>query len=107
MVDCDYDASKQCKNCLGKARVIMDDITGDVVCTGCGLVLDEKCFDVGNEWRNFKEEGVGSGKDMSNKARGDVVSGYNVLLDEFRADTGITGGAAASQGLQKALHAVQ
>lgn len=108
MVDCDYDASKQCKNCLGKSRVIMDDITGDLVCTGCGRVLDERCFDVGGEWRNFKTDGVGSGKDIGGgRERGDFRSGYNVLLDEFEANTSISGSTNAANGLQKALTAVQ
>ncbi|XP_076054358.1 transcription initiation factor IIB-like [Oratosquilla oratoria] len=51
-----------CPNCPGvpDAYVVDDYRTGDQVCTGCGMVIQERCIDPKNEWRN-----VGDGVDKS------------------------------------------
>mmetsp|Transcript_173183 Transcript_173183/g.555394 ORF Transcript_173183/g.555394 Transcript_173183/m.555394 type:complete len:427 (+) Transcript_173183:126-1406(+) len=107
MVDLSVDYSKQCKNCMGKHLVIVDTSSGDQVCTGCGLVLAEKLFDTGTEWRTFKDEGVGDGKQVNARERGDSMSAYNELLgEEFKAGTDIYGTGSMAEGLKRAIQSV-
>jgi transcription initiation factor TFIIB len=44
-----------CSNC-GNTNPINDSFTGDVVCRGCGLVLESRIIDLGAEWRAFSLE---------------------------------------------------
>jgi transcription initiation factor TFIIB len=51
----------QCSNVnCGSNRGFREDLrTGDIVCTLCGRVAQQKILDVGSEWRSFGEEGDG------------------------------------------------
>ncbi|MFX1577597.1 MAG: transcription initiation factor IIB [Promethearchaeota archaeon] len=44
-----------CSDC-GTSEVIRDPVRGEVICTGCGLVLDSHMVDHGPEWRAFTSE---------------------------------------------------
>lgn len=108
MVDISVNHDKLCPECQGGSPVIIDASSGDLVCTGCGLVLDEHCFDAGAEWRDFKQETVGSGQDTHGRARGDA-RGLRAM-DESPGGAGGTdvyGRGAAAQGLQRAMRAVE
>lgn len=47
-----------CIECGNTSQWVNDDLTGDVICGNCGLVLAEKQIDCGKEWRSYdmKEE---------------------------------------------------
>lgn len=44
----------ECNNII----IFSDHITGDTICSKCGLVLDEKLIDLGKEWRYFDKEHI-------------------------------------------------
>eukprot|EP00971_Amphidinium_carterae_P000558 11189-Amphidinium_carterae.1 len=44
----------------------------DHVCLGCGTVLEERCIDMGCEWRSFKLEGVHSGMNVESRQRAEL-----------------------------------
>ena len=52
-----YDDSKQtvCPEC-GSTELIGDYERAEVVCSRCGLVIDENLVDMGPEWRAFDHE---------------------------------------------------
>jgi len=53
-------------NCRGQKAFREDIRTGDIVCTSCGRVCQEKTIDMGSEWRNFADSG-------ENKSRAETV----------------------------------
>jgi transcription initiation factor TFIIIB Brf1 subunit/transcription initiation factor TFIIB len=67
-----YDEKKICKDCNDPDAIVVDKSAGDVICTKCGIVLQERCLDVGMEWRNFVNDGVG-GESLE---RGDYNDSY-------------------------------
>lgn len=97
-----------CTECNTGARSILDCTTGDVVCTGCGLVLQSQCLDESQEWRVFKEEGVGSGPQQGaarQRADGfgnDDNFGVFGELNGSIASTGMAGTSATAKALQQA-----
>mmetsp|Transcript_198 Transcript_198/g.651 ORF Transcript_198/g.651 Transcript_198/m.651 type:complete len:374 (-) Transcript_198:52-1173(-) len=60
-----------CKYCKG-TNTYVDQSTGDHVCLGCGTVLEERCIDMGCEWRSFKLEGVHSGMNVESRQRAEL-----------------------------------
>jgi len=53
-------------NCRAEKGFREDIRTGDIVCTLCGRVAQEKVIDMGSEWRNFGDSG-------ENKSRAEGV----------------------------------
>ncbi len=53
---------KKCPEC-GHGKLVWNKEKGEVACKACGLVLDDKLFDFGQEWREFDEN------DAQNKRR--------------------------------------
>jgi transcription initiation factor TFIIB len=47
---------KKCPECAAE-NLIWNKERGEVACKSCGLVLDDKLFDFGQEWREFDSEG--------------------------------------------------
>jgi transcription initiation factor TFIIB len=45
------EVAEECPECSG--RIVTDDDTDEVVCSECGLVVDERNIDPGPEWRAF------------------------------------------------------
>ncbi|MGB9707925.1 MAG: transcription initiation factor IIB [Candidatus Pacearchaeota archaeon] len=45
---------KKCPEC-GSTNLIYDEQKGEIICGNCGLVIEEKMIDMGQEWRQFKE----------------------------------------------------
>lgn len=45
---------KKCPEC-GSKNLIYDEQKGELVCGSCGLVIEEKIIDTGQEWRQFEE----------------------------------------------------
>ena len=41
-----------CKNC-GNRSLFSDNVTGDIICANCGLILESNQIDCGAEWRTF------------------------------------------------------
>lgn len=93
-----------CPECTDKAEVVLDYSSGDLICTGCGLVLEGHCIDEGQEWRNFAPEGVDSGPHVGGRERGDTFFNQNDDINDFGSwgTTDIGGGGSAARGLQQA-----
>ncbi|UZE93831.1 MAG: transcription initiation factor IIB [Candidatus Pacearchaeota archaeon] len=47
---------KKCPEC-GSVNLIYDEQKGELICSKCGLVIEEKMIDLGQEWRQFEEGG--------------------------------------------------
>ena len=45
---------KKCPEC-GSNKLIYDEQKGELICRNCGLVVEEKIIDPGQEWRQFEE----------------------------------------------------
>lgn len=45
---------KKCPEC-NSTNLIYDEQKGEIICGNCGLVIEEKMIDIGQEWRQFKE----------------------------------------------------
>ena len=45
---------KRCPEC-GSLNLIYDEQKGEIICKDCGLVVEEKMIDLGQEWRQFEE----------------------------------------------------
>jgi len=106
-MDLSIDYNKVCKDCKTNAHLRLDHSSGDLVCTRCGLVADEKAFDEGQDWRTFASEGVGSGNDGHAKQRADAMGAFDSMLQDGSGGTNISGGGAAALGLQKAQQMIK
>eukprot|EP00039_Didymoeca_costata_P025115 m.12383 g.12383 ORF g.12383 m.12383 type:complete len:119 (-) comp4642_c0_seq2:846-1202(-) len=63
-----YKYQVQCPkaSCKAKNAALYEDyVQGDMVCTGCGLVVGDRVIDVGSEWRTFANDGAGKQGDPS------------------------------------------
>jgi transcription initiation factor TFIIB len=47
-----------CPECKEYTDTIEDEVTGDVICRECGLVIKERIIDIGKEWRSYTPEEV-------------------------------------------------
>jgi len=54
--------SKVCCKYHPDAALIEDYRAGDQICSACGLVVGDRCIDVGSEWRTFSSESGGEDK---------------------------------------------
>lgn len=45
---------KKCPEC-GSINLVYDEQKGEITCKDCGLVIEEKMVDLGQEWRQFEE----------------------------------------------------
>mmetsp|Transcript_89603 Transcript_89603/g.159068 ORF Transcript_89603/g.159068 Transcript_89603/m.159068 type:complete len:350 (-) Transcript_89603:61-1110(-) len=93
---CKYCKDPFDKNGLPKVRI--DTSMGTVVCTGCGTVMEDRCFDEGREWRNFAPEGVDS--QVTSRERGD----FSTAIDERTGEIGgttILGAGSTAQKMQQ------
>jgi transcription initiation factor TFIIB len=45
---------KKCPEC-GSVNLIYDEQKGEIICSDCGLVVEEKMIDLGQEWQQFRE----------------------------------------------------
>ncbi|MEM2089582.1 MAG: transcription initiation factor IIB [Candidatus Pacearchaeota archaeon] len=45
---------KKCPEC-GSSKLIYEEQKGELICSKCGLVIEEKIIDPGQEWRQFEE----------------------------------------------------
>ncbi len=52
---------KKCPEC-GSINLMHEGEKGEIVCKDCGLVVEDKMFDLGREWRQFEEGGKKSGR---------------------------------------------
>jgi len=90
-----------CPTCGDKAQAVIDYSLGDLICTGCGLVLEGQCIDDAAEWRTFASEGVDNGPQGGGAERADKFGGRDMNSDEADG-TSITGSSALAKTLQKA-----
>ncbi|CAI9831499.1 MAG: transcription initiation factor IIB [Nitrosopumilus sp.] len=63
------DGKLQCPGC-GRSSVVEDHETGEMICSKCGCVAEERLADAGAEWRSFRDEGddksrTGSGSTLA------------------------------------------
>lgn len=77
--------SSECPSCKTDAHVIMDYTQGDMICRGCGLVLEGRLIDDSAEWRSFADDEPGVNKDRA-----------GTVLDPMFKDSGGTSMAGDS-----------
>lgn len=63
----------KCNYCPDTVQLIEDYQAGDLICSGCGLVIGDRVIDVGAEWRTFSND------TLLNKSR--VGAEENILYD--------------------------
>jgi transcription initiation factor TFIIB len=49
---------KKCPEC-GSVNLFVNSAKGEIICKDCGLVVEDKMVEFGQEWREFEEEGGG------------------------------------------------
>jgi transcription initiation factor TFIIIB Brf1 subunit/transcription initiation factor TFIIB len=49
-----------CSTCKKDQTIITDEVTGEIVCSKCGLVISDKIQDTRQEWRDFIDAGYTS-----------------------------------------------
>ncbi len=101
-MDLVYNVNKICKDCNDPDAIIVDYNAGDVICSKCGFVLQERCLDSSAEWRSFKTDGVGSGQDKKSRERADAYGSIDGLLNDC-CTTHIDGTTREAKGLQRAM----
>eukprot|EP00933_Yihiella_yeosuensis_P033540 TRINITY_DN27220_c0_g1_i1.p1 TRINITY_DN27220_c0_g1~~TRINITY_DN27220_c0_g1_i1.p1 ORF type:complete len:414 (+),score=60.29 TRINITY_DN27220_c0_g1_i1:39-1280(+) len=92
------DTSRSCPECKDPSKIRLDHSLGTLVCTGCGLVLEDHCLDEGREWRNFASDGTSGGN--TGRERGDVMGAADEFTGEL-AGTLIMGADDRARKLQK------
>lgn len=90
------DQPEQCDSC-GSDDVIEDWRQGQLICRSCGLILSEKLFDLGSEWRTFSNDEGGADPNR--------VGGPSNPL--YEADRGTTIGSGERSALNAALNRAQ
>lgn len=68
-----------CKYCPPETSLVEDFQAGDLICSGCGLVMGDRVIDVGAEWRTFSND------TLLNKSR--VGAEESVLYDGMDLST--------------------
>jgi transcription initiation factor TFIIB len=76
----------RCKICQSADCIITDFTNGQIACTNCGAVLDDRIIDETSEWRNFSSENPGSSNSDPNRVGGPI----NPYLDEINLSTTIS-----------------
>ena len=96
----DEDAPKSsCPEC-GAIEIIRDNIKGEVICAGCGLVLSDHRIDTGPEWRAF------TSAERDSRARTGAPASYAIhdkglsTMIDWRDRDGKGGSFSASQRAQ-------
>ena len=74
---------ERCPRCKSENSIKTDFTYGQVVCTNCGTVLDERIIDETSEWRNFSSENPGSSSNDPNRVGGPI----NPYMDEINLST--------------------
>ncbi|CAK9116525.1 unnamed protein product [Durusdinium trenchii] len=103
MADIAIDPRTSCRYCRD-SQVIYDSSQGTAVCTGCGTVLEDHCFDEGREWRNFAPEGVDS--QPNGRERADLTNSIDHKTGQG-CGTVIVGVGTKAQRMQEKLFRVQ
>ena len=62
----------RCTLCNSENTIITDFNSGQVACTNCGAVLDDRIIDETSEWRNFSSENPGSSSSDPNRVGGPI-----------------------------------
>jgi transcription initiation factor TFIIB len=68
----------KCIICKSENTIIQDFNAGQIACTNCGAVLEDRVIDESSEWRNFSSENPGSSSADPNRVGGPI----NPHLDE-------------------------
>ena len=74
-----------CKYCKAQNSIITDFSAGQVVCSSCGAVLEDRIIDETYEGRNFGSENQGSGGKDQTRVGGPI----NAYTEEFNAGVSI------------------
>ncbi|HLC45800.1 MAG TPA: TFIIB-type zinc ribbon-containing protein, partial [archaeon] len=65
----------KCPSCKGN-RLVHDYEQGEIICSSCGVVIDEKMMDSRPEWRSFNDS-------SGNRSRGEAALKYSVANRGF------------------------
>ena len=75
---------ERCPNCRSESSILTDFTSGQVACSNCGVVLDDRIIDETSEWRNF------SGDSCGNSDPNRVGGPINPYLDDSNLSTAIS-----------------
>ena len=74
---------QKCPSC-GKRKIVTDDTSGELFCSYCGFVINDKIEDTGAEWRTFSNEessrtrvGAGTSLTMHDMRRSTIIGKAN------------------------------
>lgn len=77
---------ERCFVCGAENTIVTDYINGQIACTNCACVLDDRVIDETSEWRNFSNENPGNQSSDPNRVGGPI----NPFLDEINLTTTIS-----------------
>ena len=90
-----------CPEC-GSARHVKDHKRGEIVCSGCGLVIEDRIMDPGPEWRGFDAQQI-----LARQHTGDPVTytlhdkGLSTVIDPRDRDAH---GSSLASGRRRQIH---
>ncbi len=86
---------EKCPEC-GRKKIYYDKDKGQILCKECGLVIDDKVIDHGQEWREFGEN---SGADAAKRRTGSPISDLD--FDPLRTEIGSKADISKLKGKDK------
>jgi len=75
------EVARKCPECGGKNLLIQKD-RGEAICRDCGLVIEEKMIDFGQEWREFNEDQASKRRRTGAPMSYSVDSSEPVIIEE-------------------------
>jgi transcription initiation factor TFIIB len=64
--------AERCNYCASEFSILTDFNSGQVACSNCGVVLDDRVIDESSEWRNFQGENIVGGNSDPNRVGGPI-----------------------------------
>ena len=64
--------NEKCYNCKAELSILTDFNSGQIACSNCGVVLDDRIIDESSEWRNFQGENFVGGNAGPNRVGGPI-----------------------------------
>lgn len=90
----------RCPSC-DKKKMITDDNSGEVFCSGCGFVVLDKIEDTGAEWRSFSMVDASKARAGTATSRGAHDIGMSTIIGPADQDSS---GRPLSTGLKNSVH---
>jgi transcription initiation factor TFIIB len=77
---------EKCPSC-GSKKLVIDHVHGESFCRDCGLVIEEKLFDFGPEWRAFDKDDIDKRSRTGGLLKyGKLTKGLTTEIDKYDRD---------------------